>query len=452
MRRILVIALFATATLSFFAVAATAQPPTASKKTQQESSSANSATQSVPVIVVRAARMLDVKTGRIVSPAVVVIEKDRIKSVNPATVPSVTSTSGSSVQVIDLGDVTLLPGFMDMHTHLSSDIEGAWLHRGITDTAGDNALRGARNARNTLLAGFTTVRNLGSSDFVDVALMRAIDEDFIPGPRIFPAGHSIGITGGHCDTTGYIPGVAEQGPESGVADGPDAVLKAVRYQIKHGAQVIKVCATAGVLSLEGPVGAQQLSDIELRTIVEEAARHGLKVAAHAHGTEGIIAAVRAGVNSIEHGSMLNDEAIRMMKERGTYLVPTTYLTQAIRLDALPPSIRAKAEYILPLAGKSLQLAIRSGVKIAFGTDAAVIPHGQNAKEFGVLVERGMTPIDAIRTATVNAADLLGVSDRGNIAPGLLADLVAVPGNPLDNIRVLEDVRFVMKGGQIYKRP
>jgi imidazolonepropionase-like amidohydrolase len=339
-----------------------------------------------------------------------------------------------------------------MHTHLSSDIEGAWIHRPVTDTAGDYALRGARNARNTLLAGFTTVRDLGSRDFVDVALMRAIDQGFIPGPRIFPAGHSIGITGGHCDTTGYAPGVRERGPEAGVADGPDAALRAVRYQIKHGAKVIKICATAGVLSLEGPVGAQQLSEAEMRAVVEEAKRHGLKVAAHAHGTEGIIAAVRAGVDSIEHGSMLNDEAIRLMKERGTYLVPTTYLTEAIRLDALPPPIRSKAEYIIPIARRSLEQAIRAGVKVAFGTDAAVIPHGQNASEFGALVARGMSPIDAIRAATLNAADLLGVSDRGNIASGLLADVVAVRGNPLDDIRVLEDVRFVMKGGEIYKRP
>ena len=434
MKRIPLITLFAAATLSLFAIVATGQTVAASKKEQGTPA----------VIVLRAARMLDVRSGRMVSPAVVVIEKDRIKSINPATVPAAT--------VIDLGDVTLLPGFIDMHTHLSGDLEGNWLNRSVTDSAADNALRGARNARKTLMAGFTTVRDLGSSNFVDVALMRAIDQDFVPGPRVFPAGHAIGITGGHCDTTGYAPGVLERGPETGVADGPEAALRAVRYQIKHGAKVIKVCATAGVLSLEGPVGAQQLSEIELRTIVEEAARHGLKVAAHAHGTEGIIAAVRAGVASIEHGSMLNDEAVKLMKERGTYLVPTSYLARAIRLDVLPPPIRAKAESVLPLAGQSLKLAIRSGVKIAFGTDAAVYPHGDNAREFAVLVESGMTPVDAIRTATVNASDLLGVSDRGNIAPGLLADLVAVPGNPLENIRVLEDVRFVMKGGQIYKRP
>ncbi|HEU4479073.1 MAG TPA: amidohydrolase family protein [Pyrinomonadaceae bacterium] len=435
MKRTTVIVLLITAILSFCLKGATSRTLAAGKKTLQEPP---------PVIVLRAARMLDVHTGRLISPAVVIIEKDRIKSVNPATVPR--------GQLIDLGNVTLLPGFIDMHTHLSFDIEGAWLHRAVTDTAGDNALRGARNARNTLLAGFTTVRDVGAGDFVDVALMRAIDQQFIPGPRIFPAGHSIGITGGHCDTTGYAPGVQEHGPEQGVADGTDGVLKAVRYQIKHGAKVIKICATAGVLSLEGPVGAQQLSETEMRTIVEEATRHGVRVAAHAHGTEGIIAAVRAGVASIEHGSVLNDDAIRLMKERGTYLVPTSYLGQVIRLDALPPPIKAKADYIIPRARESLQLAIKSGVKIAFGTDAAVIPHGQNAKEFGVLVERGMTPIEAIRTATVNAVDLLGVNDRGSIAHGLLADLVAVPGNPLDNIRVLEDVRFVMKGGQVYKRP
>jgi imidazolonepropionase-like amidohydrolase len=422
-------------TLSLLVGGATGRAATLGKKSIQETPQ---------TVVLRAARMLDVQTGRIIQPAVIVIEKDRIKSINPASVPR--------GQVIDLGDVTLLPGFIDMHTHLSFDIEGAWIYRPVTDTAGDYALRGARNARLTLLAGFTTVRDVGSAHFVDVALMRAIDRDFVPGPRIFPAGHSIGITGGHCDTTGFAPGVTERGPETGVADGPESALRAVRYQIKHGAKVIKICATAGVLSLEGPVGAQQLSEQEMRTIVEEATRHGLKVAAHAHGTEGIIAAIRAGVASIEHGSMLNDEAIRLMKERGTYLVPTTALTDSIRLDALPPPIRAKAEYVIPLAKQSLQRAIGAGVKIAFGTDAAVIPHGQNAKEFSALVARGMSPIDAVRAATVNAADLLGVNDRGRIAPGLLADLVAVPGNPLDNIRVLEDVRFVMKGGQIYKRP
>ncbi len=399
---------------------------------------------SAQTVIVRADRMLDVERGRIVRPAVVVVEGDRIASVNPDRVPE--------GEVIDLGDLTLLPGLMDMHVHLTGDLEGDWVHRAVKETAADAALRGARNARITLLAGFTTVRDVGAAGFSNVALARAVEKGLIDGPRIVPSAHALGITGGHCDVTGYAPGVMELGPEAGVADGVDEVLKAVRYQIKHGAKVIKTCATAGVLSFEGPVGAQQYSEEELRAMVEEAARHGLKVAAHAHGTEGIIAAVRAGVASIEHGSMLNDEAIALMKERGTYLVPTTYLADAINLDALPPPVRAKAEHVLPIAKESVRRAIEAGVKIAFGTDAAVFPHGQNAREFAALVERGMTPLEAIRAATLNAADLLGVDDRGRIAPGTLADLVAVPGDPLEDVRVLEDVRFVMKGGRVYKRP
>jgi imidazolonepropionase-like amidohydrolase len=394
--------------------------------------------------IVRADRMLDVERGRIVRPAVVVIEDGRIRSVNPESVPD--------GRVIDLGDVMLLPGLMDMHVHLTGDIEGDWVNRAVREGPADWALRGARNAERTLLAGFTTVRDVGASGFANVAVARAVDKGLVDGPRVVPSGHPLGITGGHCDVTGYAPGILERGPEAGIADGAAEVLKAVRYQIKHGAGVIKTCATAGVLSFEGPVGAQQYSEEELRVMVEEAARHGLKVAAHAHGTEGIIAAVRAGVASIEHGSMLNDEAIALMKERGTYLVPTTYLADAINLDVLPPPVRAKAEFVLPVGKESLRRAIRAGVKIAFGTDAAVFPHGQNAKEFAALVERGMSPIEAIRAATVNAADLLGVDDRGRIAPGTLADLIAVPGDPLEDVRVLEDVRFVMKGGRVYKRP
>jgi imidazolonepropionase-like amidohydrolase len=235
-------------------------------------------------------------------------------------------------------------------------------------------------------------------------------------------------------------------------DGPWEAVEAVRYQIKHGARWIKICATAGVLSLEGPVGAQQLSDEEMRAIVEEAARHGVKVAAHAHGTEGILAAVRAGVASIEHGSMLTDEAIALMKERGTYLVPTTYLADAIDLEVLPPPIRAKAESVLPVAKESVRRAIRAGVPIAFGTDAAVYPHGDNARELATLVERGMTPLEALRTATLHAAALLGVDDRGVIAPGRLADLVAVDGDPLADISVTERVSFVMQGGKVHKAP
>jgi imidazolonepropionase-like amidohydrolase len=394
------------------------------------------------IIVIRAARMLDVARGQIVSPAVVTIEGDHIRSIGQA--------SDTGARVIDLGDVTLLPGLMDVHVHLTHDVSGDWVMRPVRETAADEALRGAANASKTLLAGFTTVRNVGAGGFADVSLMKAIDAGLIQGPRIIPAGHAIGITGGHCDATGWAPGVLELGPEEGVADGVDQVVAAARYQIKHGAKVIKVCATAGVFSYDATLGAQQLSDAELRAVVEEASRHGLKVAAHAHGTEGIKAAIRAGVASIEHGSMLDDEAIRLMKEKGTYLVPTAYLITQFKFEGMPAPIAAKAREAIPLAQASHRKAIAAGVKIAFGTDAAVYPHGDNAREFAVYVGYGMKPIDAIRTATVNAADLLGVIDRGVIARGKLADLIAVAGNPLQDVKVLEKVVWVMKGGVVYK--
>ena len=391
--------------------------------------------------VVRADRMLDVAAGRVVSNAVVVVEGERIVRVG-GSVPR-------DAEVIDLGDVTLVPGLTDLHTHFAYDIEGDWTNRTTRTTDADAALRGARNAKRTLMAGFTTTRDM--SGFPGVALMHAIDEDFVEGPRIFPGANSLGITGGHCDVTGFAPGVVATDFRDGIGDGTGGVLRALRYQVKHGARFIKICATAGVLSFEGPVGAQQFSDDEMRTIVEEAARHGMHVAAHAHGTEGINAAIRAGVGSIEHGSMLSDESISLMREHGTYLVPTTYLADVIDLDALPPPIRRKAEYVLPLARASLRRAIQAGVQIAFGTDAGVFPHGDNAKEFGVMVDLGMSPIQALRAATMTAADLLGFEDRGQIAAGFLADVIAVPGNPLENIRVMEDVQFVMKGGMVYKR-
>lgn len=394
--------------------------------------------------VLKAARLLDVAAGRIVSPAAVVVEGGRIKAVNPASLPP-------AAAVTDLGDVTLLPGLMDGHVHLTMDLEPDFAHKPALETAADQAIRGVRNARLTLAAGFTTVRNLGAGGFADIALKRGIDLGRVDGPDILGAGHSISITGGHCDDTGFAPGVLEHGPEQGVADGVDAVLRAVRYQAKHGAQVIKICATAGVLSFDATVGAQQMSDAEMRAAVEEAGRHGLKVAAHAHGAEGILAAVRAGVASIEHGSLLTDEIFREMKKRGTYLVPTTYLADAIALDTLPPAFRAKAEEVLPKAKDSVRRAIKAGVKVAFGTDAAVVPHGQNGREFKALVDRGMTPLEAIRSATVNTADLLGLPDRGRLAAGLRADLVAVEGNPLDDITRMERVRYVMKAGKAYVR-
>ena len=389
--------------------------------------------------------MLDVESGRIIANPVIVVVGEKIVAVNPAQTPA-------GAQTVDLGDVTLLPGLMDMHTHLTYDLDKDFFLIAVKETAADSALRGAANARKALFTGFTTVRNVGSRGFADVALMRAIEAGRIDGPHIFPAGHSLGITGGHCDATGFVPGVSEAGPNEGIADGVDQVLRAVRYQIKHGAKVIKTCATAGVLSAEGPVGAQQYSAEELKAMVEEAARHGVKVAAHAHGAEGILAAVLAGVASIEHGSTLTDESIRAMIQKGTYIVPTSHLLVALDTKTLPPVNRAKAEFIFPLAKESHRKAIRAGVKYAFGTDVPVIPHGTAAGEFATLVSLGMTPLAAIRTATVNSADLLGVTDRGTLAAGKLADIIAVPGNPLENIRAMEDVRFVMKSGKIYKRP
>lgn len=390
-------------------------------------------------VLIRAARMLDVAAGRMLTNAVVVVQGDRILSVNPTTPPS-------GARTIDLGDVTLLPGFIDVHTHLASEISATSFTESVRFTESDFAFNATANAQKTIRAGFTTVRDFGGD--VTVALGKAVTRGTVLGPRVVPSRNSLGITGGHCDITGFAPGVLEHGPKEGVADGPWQVVEAVRYQIKHGAQVIKTCATAGVLSLEGPVGAQQYSYDELKAMVDEAARHGIKVAAHAHGTDGIKAAVRAGVASIEHGSQLDDEAIAMMKERGTWLVPTTYLVDRINLAVLPPLVRAKAETILPIARLSLGKAIAAGVKIAFGTDAGVFPHGENAKEFAVYVKLGMSPLEALRAATVNAAALLGVTDRGSIEAGRLADLVAVPGDPLRDITVTERVSWVMQGGKV----
>lgn len=393
--------------------------------------------------VVNAGSYVDVDRGRLISPATIVVEEGVITAINPRSTPR-------GARVIDLGDRTLLPGLIDTHTHVTMDIGPDMMVRRFTDSNADDALRGAYNARLTLEAGFTTIRNVGGRGFADVDLAEAINRGWLPGPDIHAAGHSISITGGHCDATGLAPGIAERGPEQGVADGPDGVLRAVRYQIKHGAKVIKICATAGVLSFEESFGAQQMTDEEMRVAVEEAARHDMKVAAHAHGAEGIRAAVEAGVASIEHGSAITTEIGRMMKERGTYLVPTTYLVDAIDLEILPPLLRKKAETILPIARRNLRRAISEGVPIAFGTDSAVYPHGDNAKELGVLVDLGMSPAEALRSATVNAADLMGLEDRGRISTGLRADLIAVSGNPLENVRVTESVDWVMKRGTIYK--
>ena len=395
--------------------------------------------------VVRAAAYLDVERGEIVRPAVVVVEGEHIAAVNPAAEPA-------GAEVVELGEMTLLPGLIDMHTHLNYEIVEGWETEPVRWTAADFALRGVKNAEKTLLAGFTTVRDIWALGFSDVALARAIEHGWVVGPRMFASGHALSITGGHCEITGFAPGVAEGDYRSGVADGVDEVVKAVRYQIKHGAEVIKVCATAGVLSFEGPVGAQQYSLAELTAIAEEAHRHGITVAAHAHGTEGIIAASEAGIDTIEHASVVTEEAARILAANGTAIVPNLYLLESMDYDLLPPAIAAKGRALDPLVLDSFRRALDHGVKIVFGTDSGVYPHGENGREFAARVAAGQSPIEAIRGATAYAAELLRVEDRGRIAPGLLADLVAVAGDPLADVALLEDVRFVMKGGVVYKTP
>jgi imidazolonepropionase-like amidohydrolase len=399
------------------------------------------------IVVLEADGYLDVVAGRIVTPAVIVVDGERIVAVNPAAKPE-------GARTIALPGHTLLPGLMDAHTHLNYIIGEGWETEPVRFTAGDFALRALPHASKTLLAGFTTVRDLGTGlGFSDVALMHAIDKGWAPGPRVIPAGHALTTTGGHCDqTTGLGPGVVPPDYVSGTADGVDEVLKAVRYQVKHGARVIKICATAGVLSFEGPAGAQQYSLEELRAAAEEAHRHGLKIAAHAHGTEGIVASSEAGIDSIEHNSMMTDEAAAVLKKNGTFVVPNLHLIDTLKTTELPPALRAKQDYLGPLAVESFKRALKHGLKVSFGTDAGVFPHGDNAKELTARVRHGDTPLHAIRSATIVNAELFGTPDRGRIEAGLLADLIAVAGDPLENIALLEDVRFVMKGGVAHKLP
>ena len=398
-------------------------------------------------VAIRAARMLDVRTGTLKTNQVVIVDGERITAI--------ADRPPADAQVIDLGDVTLLPGLIDMHTHLSVGVtpDGKRADTEQIEPA-DMTIQATVNARATLLAGFTTVRECGANNFIDVALKRAIERGTISGPRVVPSGYQIGMTGGHADNTGYAEGVYELGPKQGVADGVAQVLFAVRYQIKHGAEVIKVMATSGVLDLQSSADLREFSDEELKAVCDEAKRHGLRVAAHAHGTAGIIAAIRAGVSSIEHGSMLNDEAIHLMKERGVFLVPTLYLTEpkiGPQETGRSDVVRAKGTAMSRAARESFRKALAAGVRIAFGTDAGVYPHGLNAREFHTMVSLGMTPAAAIRAATLDAAELLGTDDRGELAPGKLADIIAVKGNPLEDVRALESVAFVMQGGRVAKR-
>ncbi|MGO8859730.1 MAG: metal-dependent hydrolase family protein [Acidimicrobiales bacterium] len=407
------------------------------------------------VIVLRADRWLDITadSGEVRSPAVIVVRDNLIESVSPADVPE-------GATEISLGDVTLLPGLMDMELNmLIGNRDETWdpMH-GVKIDPSLRTLMGVGYCKLTLQAGFTTVRNLGlmvktGGYRLDVALGTAIDKGWIEGPRIVSAGHAITPTGGHLDATmfqNFAPGIMPLSVEEGIANGVPEVRKAVRYQIKHGARQIKISATGGVMSHSTSPGAQQYSDEELEAIVDEAHRAGISVAAHAIGDQGIQACIRAGVDCIEHGFLASDETLQMMVDHGTFLVTTTLLADSLDVSKSPPNIQAKAAELFPRAKAMLGKAARAGVKIACGTDAPGIPHGDNAQELTAMVRRGMTPIHALRAATVTSAELLQVTDRGRLAPGLLADIIAVPGDPTEDITMTESVTFVMKDGRVYR--
>ena len=407
------------------------------------------------VTAIRAGTLIDGTGGAPVKNAVILVQGDRITAVGT----NVPVPAGATV--VDLSGATVLPGFIDAHVHLAFRTigDGDWQHAGLTEMSSQLALLGAAHAQQTLEAGFTTVRVVGTAHFGDIALRNAINAGWIPGPRIVAAGISFGIRGGHCDeTNGLQPDALdhEGGIEVGVADGIEEVRNAVRYMVKYGAEVIKICATGGVLSLTDSAGVQQYTEDEMRAIVETATQLDRRVAAHAHGTAGIKAAVRAGVTSIEHGSILDAEAVALMKQHGTWLVPTLLAGFTVESLAtagrLPAPIAAKALAIAPRMHNSFKLAVDAGVKIALGTDAGVMKHGTNAREFTLMVRWGMTPMQAIVAGTSNGATLLGLErDVGTVAVGKRADIVAVTGDPLQNIQVLEHVDFVMKDGKVFKR-
>jgi len=398
-------------------------------------------------VVVHAGKLLDVRTGQTLTHQAIVIQGERIVSVGP----EAEARAPAGATVIELPNATVLPGLIDAHTHLTFDPVFGYSSLGISIPR--EALTGAKNARVTLEAGFTTVRNVGARGYADIALRDAINAGDVPGPRIDASGPALSITGGHCDND-LLP-YEYHATSDGAADGVEAVQHKVREIIKYGADVIKVCATGGVLSKGDDPQASQYTLEEMKAIVADAHRLGRKVAAHAHGAQGILWATEAGVDSIEHGSYIDDAGIAAMKQHGTYLVPTQYLADWMQehINEIPilESSKKKMMEVTPQSRRNVARAMASGVKIAFGTDAAVYPHGLNAHEFAVYVRMGMTPLAAIQAGTVNAADLLGWSDRvGSLEPGHYADLIAVDGDPLQDITTLQRVKFVMKGGAVVK--
>jgi imidazolonepropionase-like amidohydrolase len=400
---------------------------------------------------IKAGRFVDVINGKVLTNQIILINNDTIVNIGASLVIP------SDAEIIDLGNATVLPGLIDCHTHLTGEPSGDYYGDIFRKTAVDFAMSAPIYAKRTLEAGFTTCRDVGAGDLIDISLRNAINEGIIAGPRMYVATFALGATGGHSDLTGFNPNISWKGnPDfTGVANGADEIRKRVRNNIKWGADVIKFCATAGVLSEEESVGAPQYSAEEMKVLVDEAHMWGKKVAAHAHGTEGIHRAVLAGVNSIEHGSVMNAETLQLMKQKGTWYVPTVYVgeyvIQEFAKKGYPEKILNKARMILPLLAGSFSDAVKAGVKIAYGTDAGVFPHGLNARQFSYMVKYGLTTMQAIQTATVNAADLLGLKEKtGSIEKGKYADIIAVTGNPLDNISILQHVSFVMKGGVVYK--
>lgn len=404
-------------------------------------------------VVLEAARLFDGRSGKLVSPGVLVVRGGRIEAVGP------TASRPANARVLQLGDATLMPGLIDAHVHL--DMERTDDYRqdqldALKKPVPQLAIEAAENARRTLLAGFTTVRNLGSSHVIDIGVRNAVRNGTTQGPRLLASSASLGATGGHCDHHGFREGVLAQDRLGGVADGPEALRAKVRNTVKYGADVIKACVTGGVLSEGDEVDVPQLTQAEMDALVDEAHALRKKVAVHAHGATGAKRAIRAGADSIEHGTFLDDEAFALMKTRGTVLIPTPlnqriYDEQKARGATFHPRVWEKVEIARGARRTSLRKALEHGVRIGFGTDAGVIPHGRNAEQLGMMVEYGMKPVDVLLAATSLNAELLGLSTQiGTLEPGKLADVIAVPGDPLRDVRVTERVFFVMKEGQVVR--